>query len=135
MLVSPVMREGILKHDQMLMNNRECEVFLQISFDFNLIEVEDEKCFKINERKFVETPLSEAQKGKIPPRMFVSYDPNKDPDAGHFKDEALNSFPDLEVRVKFLNKFYQCLLAHSEWNKRYVSWWLMAQKIQRKIVG
>ena len=52
LLVSPVMREGILKHYQMLlrlMKNRECEVFPQISFDFNLIEVEDGKCFKINE--------------------------------------------------------------------------------------
>ena len=44
--------------------------------------------------------------------MFMSYDPNKDPDAGHFKDGILNSFPDLEVLIKFLNKFYQCLLAH-----------------------
>ena len=44
--------------------------------------------------------------------MFVSYDPNKDPDAGHFKDGVLNSFPVLEVRIKFLNKFYQCLSAH-----------------------
>ena len=57
-LVSPVMREEILKHYQMLlrlMKNRECEVFPQISFDFNLIEMADGKCFKINERKFVET--------------------------------------------------------------------------------
>ena len=115
LLVSPVMREGILKHYQMLlrlMKNRECEVFSQISFDFNLIESEDGKCVKINERKFVETPLSEEQNIKISPRMFMSYDPNKDPDAGHFKDGIFRSFPNLEVRIKFLNKFYQCLLAH-----------------------
>ena len=126
LLVSPVMREGILKHYQMLlrlMKNRECEVFPQISFDFNLIEVEDGKCFKINERKFVETPSGEEQKGKISPRMFMSYDPNKNPDAGHFKDGILNSFPDLTVRIKFLNKFYQCLLAHR-----------MEQKVRKLVV-
>ena len=49
LLESPVMREGMLKHYQMLLRltkNSECEVFPQISFDFNLIEVEDGKCLK-----------------------------------------------------------------------------------------
>ena len=53
----------------------------------------------------------------------MSYDPNKDPDTGHFKDRVLNSFPDLEVRIKFLNKFYQCLLAHR-----------MEQKVRKLVV-
>ena len=55
--------------------------------------------------------------------MFVSYDPNKDLDADHFKDGLLNSFPDLEVRIKFLNKFYQCLLVHR-----------MEQKVRKLVV-
>ena len=54
LLISPVMHEGILKHYQIMLHrltkNRKCKVFPQISFDFDLIEVEDGKCFKINEK-------------------------------------------------------------------------------------
>ena len=43
--------------------------------------------------------------------MFISYDSSAEPDAKFFKQGILNSFPDPETRVNFLNKFYQCLMA------------------------
>ena len=46
-----------------------------------------------------------------PPRTYIPVDSTLDPDAKFFKEGILNSFPDPETRVNFLNKFYQCLMA------------------------
>ena len=43
--------------------------------------------------------------------MFISHDSSAEPDAKFFKQRILNSFPDPETRVNFLNKFYRCLMA------------------------
>ena len=43
--------------------------------------------------------------------MFIPYDSTSPPESKYFKDAILNSFPDDDVRVNFLNKFYQCLMA------------------------
>ena len=44
-------------------------------------------------------------------RAFVPYDCLPPPDPGCFAEGIDNSFPDLEERVKVLNKLYQCLVA------------------------
>ena len=44
--------------------------------------------------------------------MYIKYDSSQDPKRGYFQDGVLNSFPDLPGRIKFLNKFYQYLMAH-----------------------
>ena len=49
---------------------------------------------------------------KISPRMFVPYDPSTPPEPKYFKEGILNSFPYLNERIQFLNKYYQCLMAH-----------------------
>ena len=43
--------------------------------------------------------------------MFISYDSSAEPDAKFFKQGILNSFPDPETGVNFLNKFCECLMA------------------------
>ena len=49
--------------------------------------------------------------GKLSPRSFVRYDCCTPPEPLYFRESILNSFADDDVRARFLNKFYQCLLA------------------------
>ena len=42
--------------------------------------------------------------------MFVEFDPEKDPEPLYFREGILNSFPEENVRVRFMNKFYECLM-------------------------
>ena len=115
LMASEALREGILKHMNSLMklmSNPECELFPQIKINFDLIEVHYLKFFSISQRKFIDCPLKNEDSRKVSPRMYIKYDSSKDPEPGYFKDGVLNSFPDLPERMKFLNKFYQCLMAH-----------------------
>ena len=43
--------------------------------------------------------------------MFVEYNPDVEPEPLYFKEGILNSFPEEELRARFLNKFYECLMA------------------------
>ena len=61
----------------------------------------------LRETKFIDCPLKDEDSRKVSPQMYIKYDSSKDPEPGYFKDGVLNSFPDLPVRMKFLNKFYQ----------------------------
>ena len=78
--------------------------------DYDLIEVLDGKCLKLSSRQFVDTPLGDEDKGKISPRCFKEYKIDGSEDGGYFSTSIINSFPDVETRTLFLNKFYQCLL-------------------------
>ena len=91
-----------------VMSNPQCEVFPQIKIYFNFVEVNCGYCFKISKRKFVSCPLSSKDFRKISPRTFVAYDPSTPPEPKYFKEGILNSFPDLNERIQFLNKCYQC---------------------------
>ena len=42
--------------------------------------------------------------------MLIPYDSTSPPEPKYFKDTILNSFPDDDILVNFLNKFYQCLM-------------------------
>ena len=114
-LATEVLREQVMRHMNALlrvMSNPQCEVFPQIKIDFNFIEVGGGYCFKISERKFVSCPFSSEDFRKISPRTFVAYDPSTAPEPKYFKEGILNVFPDLNERIQFLNKYYQCLMAH-----------------------
>ena len=125
LLASEVLREQVIRHMNALlrvMSNPQCEVFHQIKIDFNFIEVNSSYCFKISERKFVSCPFSSEDFRKISPRTFVAYDPSTPPEP-KYKEGIPNSFPDLNERIQFLNKYYQCLMAHR-----------MAYKIRKLVV-
>ena len=114
LLANSTIRDSILKNIEKLvklLSNPACELFPQLKLDLDLIEVLNVKSLKISERKFICTPLQENDFRKTSPRMFISYDSSAEPDARFFKQGILNSFPDPETRVNFLNKFYQCLMA------------------------
>ena len=82
----------------------------QIKFHPDLIEVANDMCFKLSSRQFVATPFRPKHHMLHSPRCFQDFKPNGNPDAGFFANSILNSFPDLNVRINFLNKFYQCML-------------------------
>ena len=115
LLASEVIREQVMRHMNALlhvMSNPQCEVFPQIKIDFNFIEVNSGYCFKISERKFVTCPFTSEDFRKISPRTFVAYDPSTPAKPKYFKEGILDYFPDLNERIQFLNKYYQCLMAY-----------------------
>ena len=93
------------------MSNPSCDLFPRVHRNFDLIEVLGGECFTISERRFVDTPLSDSDLRKVFPRMFVEFDPEKDPEPLSFREGIFNSFPEESVRVRFMNKFYECLMA------------------------
>ena len=101
-----------------LMSNTACDLFPKISRNLDLIEVLGGKCFKISERRFIDTPLKEGDFQKFSPRMFVEYNPDVEPEPLYFREGILNSFPEEELRAWFLNKFYECLMAGKMPHKR-----------------
>ena len=109
------LRERILKHlttSHKLMS--ACELFPQSTLDLDLIVVQEGKCFKIPQWKFIDSPFTQKDFRKISPRMFIPYDSTSPPEPKYFKDDILNSFLDDDlIRANFLNKFYQCLMAGS----------------------
>ena len=113
LMSNETLKHGILRNLTMLvklMSNTACDLFPKISRNLDLIEVLGGKCFKISERRFIDTPLKEGDFQKLSPRMFVEYNPDVQPEPLYFKEGILNSFPEEELRARFLNKFYECLI-------------------------
>ena len=73
--------------------------------------MQEGKCFKISQRKFIDSPFTQKDFRKISHRRFIPYDSTSSPAQKYFKDAILNSFLDDDVRANFLDKFYQCLMA------------------------
>ena len=114
LMASPSIREGILRNLEKinkLMSNPACELFPQLQLDFDLIEVLDGKCLTISQRKFIDIPFTKQDFRNKSPRTYIPFDSTSQPDPKFFKEGILNSFPDPETRLNFLNKFYQCLMA------------------------
>ena len=114
LMSNETLKHGILRNLTMLvklMSNTACDLFPKISRNLDLIEVLGGKCFKISERTFIDTPLREGDFQKLSPRMFVEYNPDVEPEPLYFKEGILNSLPEEELRARFLNKFYECLMA------------------------
>jgi hypothetical protein len=115
LLSNDYLKDSIMKHFQMLekfIGHPACEVIEQLQFDVDLIEVANGFCFSIRNRRFIPCPIAESMCGKMSPRAFVPYDCSTPPDPGYFRQAILNSFEDPTIRVNFLNKFYQCLVAY-----------------------
>jgi hypothetical protein len=114
MLANDAVREQILKHLsklQRILSEVTRHVVQQISdFDLDVIKVSNGCASRISTREFF-VFRKEDFDGKSS-RAFVPYDCLPPPDPGCFAEGIINSFPDLEERVKVLNKLYQCLVAY-----------------------
>ena len=114
LISNETLRHGILRNLTMLVklvSNTACDLFQKISRNLDLIEVLGGKCFKISERRFIDIPLKEEDFQKLSPRMFIKYNLDVEPEPFYFKEGILNSCPEQEVRARFLNKLYECLMA------------------------
>jgi hypothetical protein len=115
LLANDAINKHLVKHlktVESILSHPACEIIPQIHFDFNLIEVSNGFCFAISSRAFLPNAIRESNIGKLSPRAYIPYDCSSPPEPRYFREGVYNSFPDEEVRLKFLNKFYQCLLAH-----------------------
>ena len=112
MLSNDVVHDLILKHHtklEQVLSDDACVVVEQITdFDLDVIEVSNGYAFRISTRAFFRF-RKEDFRGKSS-RAFVPYDCLSPPDPGRFAEGITNSFPDLEERIKVLNKLYQCLV-------------------------
>ena len=93
-----------------ILENAACSIINQLVIDYDLIEVNDGRCWKISTRKFIDMPYDESQLGIITPRMFCEFDSREEPKPEYFKTSILNSFPQPQQYSVFLNKWYQLLL-------------------------
>ncbi|CAB4027847.1 Hypothetical predicted protein [Paramuricea clavata] len=92
-----------------LLSHPGCEIIRQNEFDPDYIAVSDRQVFEISTRSFTECP-PRMPLGKISPRTYIPYDSTTPPQPLYFKKGIVNSFPELDVRTAFLNKFYQCFV-------------------------
>ena len=111
----PPLKESLIFKRFIIYANIVCifiiQVFDQLIFAPDLIEINNGKCLKLSSRAFIKTPLKPDDLGVISPRTYCDYTlSNRSGDGGYFAHSILNSFPDVPIRVDFLNKFYQCLL-------------------------
>ena len=91
-----------------LLSDPHCELFQPLVIDYDLIEVKDGVCWSVKRRSFVQSPIEERQVGKVSPRAFCAYDPEKDADPKYFRQILENSLSDSEVAT-FCEDFLRLL--------------------------
>ena len=91
-----------------LLSDPHCELFQPLVIDYDLIEVKDGVCWSVKRRSFVQSPIEERQVGKVSPRAFCAYDPEKDADPKYFHQILENSLSDSEVAT-FCEDFLRLL--------------------------
>lgn len=85
-------------------------MFPSIVFDYDYIEVSQERFLKLSSRSFVSSPFALDEFGVISPRAFKPFIVGTPCDGGYFSHAVNNSFDMIDEKVEFLNKFYQCFL-------------------------
>ena len=91
-----------------ILANPHCEVIRPLCVDYNLIEVNDGKCWSIRERRFLENAIADKDIGYVTPRAFSSYDPTREPEPKYFKDILENSLTEAEIE-EFCEDFLRLL--------------------------
>ena len=69
----PQLSQHILNHKTRLIDilaHKSCTIIEQMRIDYDLIEVNNGMTWKFSERRFVECPLDESQRGVVSPRAF-----------------------------------------------------------------
>ena len=112
LMVSEITGEEIVKFSKRMIeiiSHPQCEVIRQTRFDWDLTEVQDEYCFSVRKRDFIECPIDTKDIGIVSPGAYApNYNSKEDPVPLYFKESIENFFPNLATRINFLNKYYQC---------------------------
>ena len=75
----------------------DCEVIRPIVVDYNLIEVNEGKCWSVSERRFLNNAIPAEKMGLVTPRAFSRYDPSKVLQPKYFQDVLENSLTENEI--------------------------------------
>ena len=114
LLANDALNDDLLRNFQAVervLSHPAWDIVQQLQFDLDLIEASNGFCFSISKREFVPNAIPASKIGIASPRAFLKYDCSTPPQPRYFEEDILNSFSDLDERVNFLNKFYQCLFA------------------------
>lgn len=95
-----------------ILANPHCEVIRPLCVDYNLIEVNDGKCWSIKERRFLEDAIEDKDIGHVTPRAFSPYDATREPEPKYFKEILENSLTEAEIE-EFCEDFLR-LLNHNQ---------------------
>ena len=57
-----------------ILANPFCEVIRPLRVDYNLIEVNDGRCWSIKERRFLDDAIKDKDIGHVTPTAFSTYD-------------------------------------------------------------
>ena len=92
--------------------NPLCEVIRPLRVDFNLIEVNEGRCWSNKERRFLDKALKDKDIGHVTPRALSTYDATKEVEPKYFKEILENSLPEAETST-FCEDFLK-LLNHNQ---------------------
>ena len=93
-----------------ILANPFCEVIRPLRVDYNLIEVNDGRCWSIKERRFLDNAIKDI--GHVTPRAFSTYDAMKEVEPKYFKEILENSLQEAEIST-FCEDFLK-LLNHNQ---------------------
>ena len=91
-----------------ILSDPYCEVIRPITIDYDLIEVNDGKCWSVRERRFIDQAIEDDNKGLVTPRAFCRYDCSTPPQPEYFKEILENSLTENEVAT-FCEDFLKLL--------------------------
>ena len=80
-----------------ILANPFCEVIRPLRVDYNLIEVNDGRCWSIKERRFLDNAIKDKDIGHVTPRAFSTYDAMKEVEPKYFKEILENSLQEAEI--------------------------------------
>ena len=92
--------------------NPFCEVIRPLRVDYNLIEVNDGRCWSIKERHFLDNAIKDKDISHVTPRAFTTYDATEEVEPKYFKEILENSLPEAETST-FCEDFLK-LLNHNQ---------------------
>ena len=95
-----------------ILANPFCEVIRPLCVDYNLIEVNDGRCWSIKKCRFLDNAINDKDIGHVTPRAFSPYDATKEAEPKYFQEILENSLPEAEIGT-FCEDFLK-LLNHNQ---------------------
>ena len=97
----------------------DCEVIRPIVVNYNLIEVNEGKCWSVSERRFLNNAIPAEKMELVTPRAFSRYDSSKVPQPKYFQDVLENSLTENEIDL-FCEDFLRLLNFNQKKHKERV---------------
>ena len=108
-----------LLRDIDILADPDCEVIRPIVVDYNLIEVNEGKCWSVSERRFLNNAIPAEKMELVTPRAFSRYDSSKVPQPKYFQDVLENSLTENEIDL-FCEDFLRLLNFNQKKHKERV---------------